>query len=202
MVRSSEQWFREWRKSLRDDDVEITPDRNAVDILENCRYFGRDRSWTDSTNLREAIAHLYFEQENGKQLEEISRGSFGEDSTFDFDNRTFFQNDDRGSSWLIREWIDDHIEPGTIRMDSRVTHINYEKGKDATVVAQVRSSNDNKKGRCVKKFRSKYVIATPSIKVLRDRIKFRPSADDWLDNHPLDINVVSFPLLQENECVL
>lgn len=179
---SSYTWFDEYIENTVDPTFEISPDEYGPTTMEQCD------NWVADPPIREAIAHFYLEQEHGKRWEELGRGSWPDESTYDFDGTLFFQNDQRGSSWLINEFVDSHIQADSLYLDAAVETIRYTEGKNAKVVATLVEGGQ----RCRKRFRSNYVIATPTVKVLREKIDFRPPLR--LDTHPMDMNVVSLML--------
>jgi hypothetical protein len=91
---STQAWAAEYFRGL----PTATADVRAVDLLKQCR---RPGSWEANSDLKETISHFYVEQENGVQLDELGRGSFGENSFFDFSAIEFFQIDADGSKALI-----------------------------------------------------------------------------------------------------
>jgi Flavin containing amine oxidoreductase len=135
--------------------------------------------------LKETISHFNVEQEQGRQLNEMSRGTFGDESATDFNNINFFQIDADGSSSLIEDWIYDHLDGVPIVHNMAVKRIRYSTGKNVKTVAQSIG--------CTQKFRSKYVIVTPSIDVVRTQITFKPPVQTALDKHPIKINTVRVP---------
>jgi hypothetical protein len=139
--------------------------------------------------LKETISHFYVEQENGVQLEDLGRGSFGEDSFNDFSAIQFFQIDSDGSSMLIEDWVGHHLVDGDndvkITYNMAVQSVRYTTGKNVKTVA----SN----GLCTQTYRSKYVILTPSLNVLRSNlIQFKPEGpiQAALAKHPITISMV------------
>jgi hypothetical protein len=162
-----------------------TPDVRATDLLQQCN---RPNGWLPNTPLKETISHFYVEQEHGRQLNQLGRGSFGDDSGADFNNIEFFQIDADGSSSLIEDWIYDHLVGVPILHNMAVQRVRYSTGKNVKTVAQSLVGG----GGCTQKFRSKYVIVTPSIDVVRKQITFKPPqpVQTALDKHPIKINTV------------
>jgi hypothetical protein len=178
---STQSWAAEYFRGLP-----ATPDVRAVDLLKQCR---RPGTWEANTDLKETISHFYVEQENGVQLEDLGRGSFGEDSFNDFSAIQFFQIDSDGSSMLIEDWVGHHLVDGDndvkITYNMAVQSVRYTTGKNVKTVA----SN----GLCTQKYRSKYVILTPSLNVLRSNlIQFKPEGpiQAALAKHPITISMV------------
>ena len=180
LTTSTQAWAAEYFRGL----PTARADVRAVELLRQCR---RPGSWEGNTDLKESISHFYVEQENGVPLEELGRGSFGENSFFDFNAIEFFQIDADGSKALIEDWVDDHLVDVRITYDMAVQSVRCSTGKNVKTVATRRD------GSCTQKYRSKYVIPTPSLNVLRSNINwFEPRApiEAALDKHPITNTMV------------